>query len=279
MTDLAQRIEPYEKEILEIYFVLFAAGVAAFFFFVRRRMAETARNWSGIILRVSCRPWSWIDLSAIVTAIAGLSFGYVLLARQKFSAEDFAPIAISMALTHGTVLLCVFVIAAVKRVRLRSLFGGGSHRFFRDIGTGAIGYVSMVVIVCPAMIATGLLLKLLHREPEPQQILALFAIQKSVFAKIYFSVWTVLIAPVAEEMLFRGILLPLILRVVSPAFAIGAVSLCFAALHGDATAFLPLVAVSVSLCIAFLATESLVVSITMHAFFNSVTTAVLLLAS
>ena len=277
MSPLEKQIEPYEKEIIEIYLVLFIAGLAAIYFFVRNRWRQTARDWAGIIFRVSCRPWSWIDLSVIVGAVTSLSVIFAFFLRGKIQPDSFAPLAISMAITHGTVLLAILAIAGFRRVRLRSAFGGGSHRFLRDIGTGTIGYLSMIVVVCPAMFATAIILKLLHREPAPQEILGLFAMQKSVFAKVYFAVWTVLIAPVAEEMLFRGILLPLLLRVLPSALAIAVVSLGFAGLHGDVTAFLPLFTVSVSLCLAFLTTESLVVSITMHALFNSVTTAVLLL--
>lgn len=277
MSPIEERLEPYQAQILGIYFVLFVAGCIALHFHVRERWRKAAAAWPSIVLRISCRPWTVFDASTIIGLVVVLNLAFVLLMRFGKPPEDFATLAIGMALMHGVILSAIFAILLQKRVRLRSAFGGGSHRFLADVRTGGIGFLSMIVVVVPAMIAAGLLLKALDHPQEPQEIIAFFAKQEGVFKRVYFAVWTVLIAPVAEEMLFRGILLPLALRKLSPLVAILLVSASFALVHQNASAFLPLVAVSASLCLAYIATESIVVCITMHALFNALTTSFILL--
>jgi membrane protease YdiL (CAAX protease family) len=215
---------------------------------------------------------------AIVSAIIAINFLLAPLLRHQLSSGSFSALFAGLTMMHGVMLTAMFAILWKKRVGLRSAFGGGSHRFMDDVRTGGAGFLSMIVAVVPAMILTGLILKAMNRDGEPQEIISLFAMQDGVFKRVFIAGWAVLIAPIAEEMLFRGILLPLALRRFTPVPAVLLVSVFFAFIHQSETAFLPLIAVSASLCLAFMATESIVVSITMHALFNALTTSFVLMS-
>lgn len=104
----------------------------------------------------------------------------------------------------------------------------------------------------------------------------------SVLPVALFILGAVVIAPVAEETLYRGLLLRALLRRVSPASAVFVSSLVFASVHflGDPNAFrtLPaLTALGVVLGVKALRTGSLSVPILIHAGFNLTTTVLVLL--
>jgi membrane protease YdiL (CAAX protease family) len=87
----------------------------------------------------------------------------------------------------------------------------------------------------------------------------------------------VIVAPVFEEIVFRGILLPFFVRRTGFWPGIGLVSLLFAGLHWHLPSLLPLFLLSVMFSLAYARTQSLLVPMGMHAAFNGVTVALLLL--
>jgi membrane protease YdiL (CAAX protease family) len=84
-------------------------------------------------------------------------------------------------------------------------------------------------------------------------------------------------APVFEEVLFRGILLPWVVRRTGLRWGIGLVSLFFAAMHLHLPSVLPLFLLSGFFCVAYARTGSLWVPIGMHVLFNTVSVALLIL--
>ena len=100
---------------------------------------------------------------------------------------------------------------------------------------------------------------------------------------VLFALGAVVMAPIVEETLYRGLLFRALLRRVSPATAVFISALIFAAVHflGDPNAFrsLPaLAALGVILALRALRTGSLSSSILIHAGFNLTTTLLVLLA-
>jgi membrane protease YdiL (CAAX protease family) len=90
-----------------------------------------------------------------------------------------------------------------------------------------------------------------------------------VRAAMYFT--AVILAPVFEEFLFRGILLPWVVRRTGLRTGIIIISFVFAAIHFHLPSFLPLFLLSCFFCAAYARTRSLLVPIGMHACFNAVT--------
>jgi membrane protease YdiL (CAAX protease family) len=78
----------------------------------------------------------------------------------------------------------------------------------------------------------------------------------------------VLIAPVVEELLFRGILLPALLKARSFLFAALLTGAYFALVHLHAPSFLPLLLLSAAFSAGYAATGSILTPMAMHAVFN-----------
>lgn len=113
--------------------------------------------------------------------------------------------------------------------------------------------------------------------PDIQQAIRLFIGIQSPWLRAGFLLFAVVIAPIVEEVLFRGILLPLISRRLGPWAGLVLTSLGFAALHGDPGSFVALVIFAVALALATIRTGSLWVPIAMHMIFNVVNLGLILL--
>ena len=86
------------------------------------------------------------------------------------------------------------------------------------------------------------------------------------------------VAPVAEEVVFRGYLYPAAKRFCGPAGGIMFSSLVFAAAHGHVVALLPLFVLAVILCLLYEFTGSIWACMSVHFLFNAATVAIQLLA-
>lgn len=94
---------------------------------------------------------------------------------------------------------------------------------------------------------------------------------------VLMAVAAVLVAPVAEEIVFRGYLYPAAKRFCGPVGGIIFSSLVFSAAHGNVVALLPLFILAVLLCLIYEFTGSIWANISVHFLFNAATVAVQLL--
>ncbi|HEY1123150.1 MAG TPA: type II CAAX endopeptidase family protein, partial [Haloferula sp.] len=86
------------------------------------------------------------------------------------------------------------------------------------------------------------------------------------------------VAPMAEEVVFRGYLYPAAKRFCGPAAGIIFSSLVFAAAHGHVVALLPLFVLAVILCLLYEFTGSIWACMSVHFLFNAATVTIQLLA-
>jgi CAAX protease family protein len=77
------------------------------------------------------------------------------------------------------------------------------------------------------------------------------------------------LAPVAEEMLFRGILYPAVKQAGFPRLALWGTALLFAAVHQNLVTFVPLTVLALALAWLYERTDNLWAPITAHAMFNA----------
>lgn len=97
--------------------------------------------------------------------------------------------------------------------------------------------------------------------------------------RLTLAVITVLLAPVVEEILFRGILYPWVKRLGHPRLALWGVSLFFAAIHANLPTFLPLLVLAILLARLYENTRNLLAPIAVHSLFNATNFALFLLTN
>ena len=118
-----------------------------------------------------------------------------------------------------------------------------------------------------------------HFKLQPQEQTAVQALRDAAswWNRLALGAAAILLAPVAEEMLFRGILYPAIKQAGFPHLALWGTALLFAAVHTNVVTFVPLTVLALLLTALYERTNNLLAPITAHAMFNALNFCTLLL--
>ena len=100
----------------------------------------------------------------------------------------------------------------------------------------------------------------------------------SCWMRVYLGAFAVVLAPVAEEFIFRGMLYPLVKQLGSPRYAFFGISAIFALIHLDAGTLVPLFVLALALTWLYEKTDNLLAPIVAHSLFNGANLVVLCLA-
>lgn len=236
--------------------VLLVAGVAA----LCRLLWQTTppvQGWRPRLRRLAQQsPWQRRDLGWLVLLVAAAH-----IVRPAFPDHFFWD---QMAF-HG-------VLAAGCLWRIRGKTRPFGLRLpWRTAATQALlAWLAVLPILWFTAFAWQLLLRAAGHAPDIQQAIRLFMEAPGFWPRAGFIGLAVLVAPAVEEILFRGILLPLLVRRIGALPGLALSSLGFAALHGDVEAFPALAVLSVALSLAYVRSGSLRVPILMHMVFNGV---------
>ncbi|HXU77045.1 MAG TPA: CPBP family intramembrane glutamic endopeptidase [Methylomirabilota bacterium] len=117
---------------------------------------------------------------------------------------------------------------------------------------------------------SSIVMERVTRKPaQEQQAVQTMRGAASWVQRAFLAVVTILLAPVAEEILFRGILYQGIKQAGFPRIALWGTSLLFAGVHMNLPTFLPLFILALVLAMVYERTNNLLAPITAHSFFNA----------
>lgn len=169
-----------------------------------------------------------------------------------------------------TIGLLVFVAAflRLRRLDLDSLGGFSRIRFGRALATGGVLMLAAYPLVFLADLLTQ---RVLRGGVDKQGIVVLFNASNTLEQRILIIILAVAIAPMAEEFLFRFFLYGVLKRYFGRGVGLLVNSFLFAAVHAHLPSFAPLFVLAACFTIAYEWSGSILVSMTMHALFNSLT--------
>ncbi|MCX7817804.1 MAG: CPBP family intramembrane metalloprotease [Kiritimatiellae bacterium] len=228
------------------------------------------------------RPWTDCDLLrlvSIVLALASLAGIATCWAEHRWSnrwtTEEWRALNLSMQSVTFHWPILAFAAARMRRLGVRSsdAFGMCRRSLPRDVLLAGVLYLAALPIVSATTWGAKTVMRWLGVEPALQPVLEATIDDGSGTLRAYLVFLAVVIAPVAEEILFRGIGLPVLARRLGPVAALGATSLIFAAIHCNLAAAAPLFVLSLAFGLAYLYTGSLTVPIAMHSAVNAVSLA------
>lgn len=247
---------------------IMAAGLV----FLIAAIVITARPWpaTGFVLRA---------VGLLFCFEAALLFGAWAQKIVGMPQPSIPQMLIGAMSFQGAALVIVWFFVREHGITWRQAFGFSER----------IGYAIAVAIIAAAVfLPLGWALQQLsiegltrlshtHEKPEEQQAVQVVHMAVTFYSRAILGVITVLLAPVAEELLFRGILYPAIKRAGFQRLALWGSSLLFAAVHLNLAAFLPLLVLAVVLTLLYEHTGNLLAPIVAHALFNGLNFAELLL--
>jgi membrane protease YdiL (CAAX protease family) len=183
--------------------------------------------------------------------------------------------------TRDLVLNFVFTLVVVsfvagflklRRLDLNSLGGFSRISFLRAASTGTILLLAAYPLIA---LAEALTQGLFGRGSSKQGIVDLFNESHTLQQRIMIIILAVAVAPAAEEFIFRFFLYGVLKRYLGPALGIVLNALLFAAVHAHLPSFAPLFVLGTCFTLAYEWSGSILVSMTMHSLFNSLTLVIL----
>ena len=193
-----------------------------------------------------------------------------LLSRSGAARPSAAALLVGPLLYALLALLTVSLALYHERATFRAAFAPPACGAARALGFGLFYGLAAIPPVLLLSLVVNTVSAALGYPPHVQEVFDWLRDETlSQPVRVYLMAAAVLVAPLAEEALFRGILLPPLLR--GRAFPAAALlsGLYFALVHLHAPSLLPLLALSVAFSAGYAATGSLLTPIVMHALFNA----------
>jgi len=226
---------------------------------------------------LSPKPWR---IEAVIMLLAGafgcLGFGMVLagLLRQAGLAAFQTPdspgnILLGTLSFHGAVWVLMLVFLALHGMDWREAFGLRDPNLKRALVTALVVVLPVLLVAWGLQFLSVWTLTRLGFHLEDEQAVALMLGAKSPWLRVYLGVFAIVIAPVAEEFVFRGTLYPLVKQLGFPKLALLGVSFLFALIHFNVPTFVPLFFFALAQTWLYERTDNLLAPITVHALFNA----------
>jgi membrane protease YdiL (CAAX protease family) len=173
-----------------------------------------------------------------------------------------------------TMFIVLFIVTflQLRGFDLSSLAGFFKIGFVRALGTGIILLLAAYPLIS---LSNAIAQHIFGSGPGKQNIVELFSGSRTIEQRIMIIVFAVAIAPVVEEFFFRFFLYGVIKQYLGRFLGITVNALLFAAAHTHFPSFVPLFVLGSCFTIAYEWSGSILVAMTMHSLFNSVTLIVL----
>jgi uncharacterized protein len=190
--------------------------------------------------------------------------------------ESFGNIVVGTLCFQGTSWPLILFFLRQHGVGWCEAFGFRGPKLRHSLLT-AIGFIVVVLPIVLLLQAASIhALEKLGWPSEDQAAVKLVMDAKSLWTTIYLGVFAIVLAPVAEEFIFRGMLFPFVKQLGFPKFAWFGVSFIFALIHFNLPTFIPLFVFALALTWLYGKTDNLLAPITAHALFNATNLALLL---
>jgi len=129
-------------------------------------------------------------------------------------------------------------------------------------------YSSIIPLILGISLANLMLFQLLKIPAKPMPVVTLLQYQNDPFALGLIIILAVILAPVLEELLFRGIIYGFLRKKQSLGFSCLVTSLLFALMHTHIFSFIPLFALGVAFSLTYERTRNILIPIGLHAVHN-----------
>lgn len=266
--------------IVQVYAVaLFLAGVACLthflFFFRGRKKIEPQRAVPGWRLSF---PDFFIGLTAIILIVMFVQVVIAAIAPTQAGADGRAWELVLFGFgTHMTALAALFFFFKSQPVKFRDPFDSRGLGWGRSFVVALYSYLAVFPLLALLTLGWQSLLEGLGREPAPQETVMIFTQVEQFHLLVLMIVLTIVLAPVSEEILFRGCLYRFIKAKTSIVVALLLSGVLFSLLHHNLLGFLPLLLLGVALAYSYEMSGSIKVPILFHGIFNLNTVLILVL--
>jgi membrane protease YdiL (CAAX protease family) len=244
--------------------VLFLVGGIYIYLSLVRQVA--ARTSTGIDEPEATLGWPDVFLAVLLAALFAFSVAAGSASGEKLTMGTRELVA------NGLISAAIFVFVAaflkIRGLNLSALAGFNRFGFWRTLVTGVV----LLFAAYPLIFLADLLSqRVLGGTTSKQGIVELFNDSQTIQQRVLIIVLAVVIAPMVEEFVFRFYLYGVMRKYVGRFAGLVANALLFAAVHGHVPSAAPLFVLGACFTLAYEWSGSILVAMTMHALFNSLT--------
>ena len=207
----------------------------------------------------------------IVFYILWMSFQTVSSGRPLSSRHiDTSLLIVGVLIQWSVILLPILISFALRHMRPTALFGLDILQFRKVVLLG----IGLLLAALPTIGLSGVLVSKVfnfNAQRDSQEIVRVFENADSPSQKIPIILLAVVVAPMIEEFVFRGFVYGVLKRHFGAFSSLIFSAILFAVVHLHAPSLVPLFLLACALTIAYEFSGSLLVPMTMHAFFNGLT--------
>jgi membrane protease YdiL (CAAX protease family) len=156
------------------------------------------------------KPWKpdpvlLLGLGMLISLLGG---GYVAEKLRGGEEDSFAALVVGTMSIQGTLLVFVVVFLRVHRISWSDAFGFCAPHADRAVLLAFLVTLLLLPVAWALQLLSAVVMTWLHLDPVAQQ--AVTTLQRSVHVgpRVYLAFMAIVLAPIAEEILFRGIVYP-----------------------------------------------------------------------
>jgi membrane protease YdiL (CAAX protease family) len=179
---------------------------------------------------------------------------------------------------HGAAIVMGTIFLKMHGLNWCDVLGLRNPNWPRHLLLAFVVFAAVLPLMFGLKLVSTLLLQQIGWPVEDQNAVEMFFNIKSVWLRVYMGFFAVVIAPVAEEFIFRGLLFSTAKKFGWPKCGAVGVSLLFALIHDNAPIFLPLFVFALALTWLYEKTEGLIAPIFAHSLFNAANLVLLVVA-
>ena len=216
------------------------------------------------------RPFTFVHALPVI-ALTGL-FALMGAFHAADDGKHVSPTALitGMGISAGLGFFVITLCTALAGKGFRAVFGSPACTWPAAVGKGFVYGLVAIPVVAVAMQAVSEIGEALELDMSSQEMFTWLGDPSfSILARATLIVFAVVVAPVTEELLFRGILLPALMKSRRFVFAVLLNSFYFSLIHLHGPSLLPLIILSVMFSAGYAVTGSILTPIVMHVLFNA----------
>ncbi len=191
--------------------------------------------------------------------------------------DDGGSVLLATLGSHGVAIVAGILFCKLHGIGWREISGLETVRLSRQLGLVFVALALSLPVMFGLKFLSEFALKKIGWPVEDQRAVELIVAAKSTGLKIYLGFFAVVLAPLAEEFIFRGLLFSGFKKVGWPKCGWILVSLLFALIHASAPIFLPLFVFALALTWLYEKTEGLLAPVIAHSLFNAANLALLII--
>lgn len=221
------------------------------------------------------KPWPPVQVLQLLMRLFVSMFVGVLLASLLNSTHwlgtgtvQFLTLLISIVSFHGVALVLTHFLLCEESIYWREAFGFVAPRLGRALVLALLVAFGVLPIAWSLAEVSAKFMQLLHLKPTVQDPVQMLQTAVAVPMRVLIGFLAVAVAPLAEEVIFRGLIYPTIKQQGFPRLALWGTSFLFAAVHHNLAVLLPLTFLAVVWTLLYETTGNLLAPIFAHALFN-----------